>query len=217
MKKFASVFLTVVILIISLFSVNAFASEQTRTEKWIEKNKIQSPEYEIISHVEIDNSKSVAHAYVKEDKISIIADMPLSETKSFKMKVIVSEGYIYMLLPAIPFFYLKYEATEDMLPSLYTDPLENAVLTDSSEKIHGETVVYIEEYIDNEGLTTKYYFVGDELFKTETSGVDENGASVYSSFEILSKEVDGSVFEIPWYSIDLTPLFIFLSESGFLV
>ena len=36
MKKFISIILTATFLIISSFSVNAFAQEQTRTEKWIQ-------------------------------------------------------------------------------------------------------------------------------------------------------------------------------------
>lgn len=216
MKKITSIVLTAVILIMSVFSVSAFAQEQTKAEKWIQNNQGQNLEYEFLLYSEIGNSQSTNHAYVKGDKISIIADIPLTETETFKLKVVVSDGYLYMLLPSFPFFHLKYRA-DDVIGSSLDDitSIEDMTLVNSYEITEGQITYYIEEYADDKGTTGKFYFIGDELFKTETSGVDENGLSVYTSLEIISREVDDSVFEIPWYSVNISPFFDFMIDADY--
>ena len=95
-----------------------------------------------------------------------------------------------------------------------------APVTDTSEfdmtfvkayqETEGETVYDVEEFLDSESVVCKYYFIGEELDKVETIVEDET-ASGKIIMDIISYEVDDSIFKVPWYSINIAFLVRILS------
>lgn len=213
MKKIISAALVAVILVISVFSVSAFAQEQTKAEKWDDKDLMQ---FEAFIRSETDGEIVNAHMYIKDKKISFISEFPLTDNKDVTMKVIISDGHFYLIFPSFPFFYLKYEITDELLPYIgKISATDETTLVNCTEITDGDTIYYVEEYVYNNGTSSKFYFVGDELYKLESKAFDEYGVSLKSEIQIVTCEVDDSMFEIPWYSINLTPLLIIISESYF--
>lgn len=203
MKKFASVFLTAIILIMSALSVNAFAQE----------NHFPLSEMEaVITYSVNGEEETVAKLYLKGEKLAFISDLPLTETISIKIKLIVDDGKSYLLFPNFPFVYLELEDVEYDLNDITN--AEGMTLVKSGEITQGNTTYYVEEYSADDGSTYKIYFIGDEFVKTEVSYTDEYGNLTRGTTEIVSYEVDDSVFRILWFSADLTPILSFFFESG---
>ncbi|MBQ2903636.1 MAG: hypothetical protein IJE48_04490 [Clostridia bacterium] len=213
MKKIISVILSAVILVMSAFSVNAFAQEQTRVEKWYE-NLTDITEYELIMKTKIGNMEADARCYCENGDIAIVTDMPLSDEKDIRIKAIAKDGYFYLTFPSLPFLYLKYDLEETPISDVFSETVsyEDLTLINAGETNEYGTTYYLEEYSVDENVSVKYYFEGENLCFSVASEVDEEG----NEFEYISKfvsfEVDDSVFEIPWYSINITPIVILLSE-----
>ena len=213
MKKIISVILSAVILVMSAFSVNAFAQEQTRVEKWYE-NLTDITEYELIMKTKIGNMEADARCYCENGDIAIVTDIPLSDEKDIGIKAIAKDGCFYLTFPSLPFLYLKYDLEETPISDVFSETVsyEDLTLINAGETNEYGTTYYLEEYSVDENVSVKYYFEGENLCFSVASEVDEEG----NEFEYISKfvsfEVDDSVFEIPWYSINITPIVILLSE-----
>lgn len=82
----------------------------------------------------------------------------------------------------------------------------NTVYTKSTEVVNGEQLE-VESCVDENGNTTKYYFRGDQLVRTDS--VSPSGAVSTTEFQQISGTVDESVFEIPagYKKIDISWLF----------
>lgn len=219
MKKIMSIVLTAVILIMSVLSVSAFAQEQTKAEKWIQNNKTQNPELEIVCNSsENEGVSSVAEFYMKEGKFACIQAFPITEHVNLNVKVLVIDGTVYMLLPSFPYIHLKIENLQVDLPSFdEIFPYENMIYVKSGEITEGQITYYTEEYVYENGEKIIYYFNGEELIKTETYYDDGYDCSLYLCNEIISREVDDSVFEIPWYSINISPFIDFMFDSNLFI
>lgn len=196
MKKFASVFLTAIILIISVFSVNAFAQE----------NNFQFSEMEAVVSASVNNGEKItARVYCKDSKTAVIQDIPYTDFIGLSTKIIIKDKELYMCFPSFPFVHFKFAVDDVMLPDWgeITRP-EDMTLVKTEEITEGEIKYTIEEYITADGMNYKCIFKDGKLIKTETNGYDENGDYCEASLELISDEVDDSVFEIPWYSFDLS-------------
>lgn len=217
MKRIISIFLIAIILIISVFSVNAFASEQTKAEKWAEnwtediKNQKVECEmsWDTISYGEKYNS----HVYIKGENLSFITDLPITETFSIKVNIIINDGYCYMYLTSFPFFHIKVQQDFWSYDEIF--PFEEVVLVDAKEVTENQTTYYVEEYAADNGMLIKWYFIGDKLIKIQFEYTDEYGDYTYNCFEIISDEVDDSVFQVPWYSIDISSYLALFGEPDF--
>ncbi|MBR5562523.1 MAG: hypothetical protein IKW12_05155 [Clostridia bacterium] len=199
MKKFISIILTATFLIISSFSVNAFAQEQTRTEKWIQNYTDYEFEAKITNN--INDEKSGAKMYVKDGNFAIICDFPLSYNITTKIKIVIKDGYFYVYSPYFPFISLKIESPDDML---ILSEAEKLTYIQSYEEQIGSDTYYVEEFTNEFNAITKSYFLGNDLVKTESELTDEYGNYESSVMEIVSHKVRNSVFFVPLFSIELS-------------
>lgn len=200
MRKILSVFLTAVVLVMSVFCVNAFAQEQTRMEKWTQN--VDDYEFEAKITNKINDEKNVAKMYVKGKKIALISNLPLTDNMNTKIKFIIKDGYVYILFPDFPFFHFKIEGNEDMFQ---IPEIGELIYVKSYEKQNGSVTYYVEEFEDENNNICKYYFFGDALVKIEAESIDEYNNHMSSIMEIVSYEVNDSVFRVPFFSINIAP------------
>ena len=200
MKKFVSTVLTILILITSVFSLNAFAQEQTRAEQWMQDFTNQEMEMRITTT--LYGEETISELYFKDGKIASTFYIPFYENINAKTKVIINNGYIYIIFPDFPFVHFKTEITEDML--IFPEASELTYIK-SYEEQNGSITYYIEEFTTEQNMICKYYFIGDNLIRIEAEGTDEYGEHSSSVIEILSDEVEDSIFRIPFFSINISP------------
>lgn len=200
MKKILSVFLTAVILVMSVFCVNAFAQEQTRTEKWAQN--VNNYDFETKITNKINGEKTVARMYIKDGKIAFTTNFPLSDTINTKIKIIIKDGYVYIFFSDFPFFHLKTEVTNEMFD---TPQIGELIFVKSYEEQNGSVTYYVEEFEDENNNICRYYFSGDTLVKIEAESIDEYNNNISSIMEIVSYEVNDSVFRVPFFSINIAP------------
>ncbi len=200
MKKLISIFLTVIILIMSVFSVSASAQEQTRTEKWIESDS--KNEIEFTASYEVGFNKTEFHAHLKNGKLGITLYVPLSEIFSVKIKMIYDGEYLYVYSPVFPFVHFKSPADEitDILTSYDDYPIQGLDFVGSYEEKDIFSTLYVEEFRNENDEFAKYYFNGDILRKIETCYFDENGNQVSGFVNIKSYNVSDKELRVPWYS-----------------
>lgn len=202
MKKFISAVLTAIILIISVFSVNVFAQEQTQVEKWIQD--FENYELEIKATSYYAGQKTVSKLYIKDKNIAAISTLPISKSYTAEIKAIIKDGYSCLYLTSFPFLHIKVKTNDNIFQSI--DPFE-FIYSKSYEIQDGSTTYYIEEFTDkNSDTLIKYYFVGDNLMRVEADGTDEYGDYSPSVIEILSDKVNDNEFRIPFFSINIFPL-----------
>lgn len=70
----------------------------------------------------------------------------------------------------------------------------NTIYTSSVEDVNGE-LLDVESCVDSNGNTTKYYFRGDELVRSDSIGPD--GTVSTTEFQLVTGDVADSVFQIP--------------------
>ena len=202
MKKTAVVFITLLILVMSIFSVNAFAQEieqpdvsQTRLAKWSEKINV-TKEFEcIITMCNEDGTKKVSRMCRKGDNVLVETTM---NDKTIRM--IENPDGKFLYFPNISFLYFNFEKyVEESFLFTYGIP-ENLVYIKSYE----ESDYYVEEFYDTEAdVVCRYYFIGDEL-KLEKGALN-------STKEYTSYEVDESEVRLPSFCINATlllPIFL---------
>lgn len=71
---------------------------------------------------------------------------------------------------------------------------DSTVYTTSVEDVNGE-LLDVESCVDSNGNTTKYYFRGDELVRSDSIGPD--GSVSTTEFQLITGDVPDSVFQIP--------------------
>lgn len=213
MRKTISILLSMVIFAMSVFSTTAFAQEQTRLSQWLQNNSFDEIEANIYTEEEYGETKS--HIYLKGDKFSVTFELPLFEEKE-EMNLVYDGNNTYLIFTALPFLHLKIDEIDISITDYLNEMSSNfdSTFVKGYEKSEGSKTYYVEEYsasFDSEDYLEngilKCYFEGNELVKSEYIFTDENGESVYSRMEYVSFDVDDSVFEIPWYSINILPLF----------
>lgn len=209
MKKITSAFLTAVILIMSVFCVNAFAQEQTRMEIWSQNANDYEFKMRVTEEAYGDKRSSVI--YYKEGKLAATLDIPLSDNLNIKLKVVIKDSYVYLFFSDFPLFNLKFKANEDMFQ--YYEIAELAFVK-SYEEQNGSVTYYIEEFSDENNTVSKCYFSGDYLVKIKTTGIDEYGDYLSNTIEFLSYDVNDSVFHTPFFSINITPFINILYITG---
>lgn len=210
MKKLTSIFLTVIILIMSVFSVSASAQEQTRTEKWIESDskneiKIQAKSVGTIQ----DNLETEMTIMHKNGKILICFSIPVSDSFSPTVKMIYEDNNFFLYFPSFPYLHIKLPV-EIVGTTIYDIGFISEIDFNSVktyEEKEGDKIYYVEEFVNENGENEKYFFIEDDLVKIETSFFDENGEKFLTTLLITPSIINDKVFEIPWYSINVFPLF----------
>ncbi len=206
MKKITAFFLTVLIFVMSMFSINAFAQgtdtetesfdvSQTRLAKWNEKMNGTKEVDCLITMIQDDGTSKVTRLCRKGDNVLVETTMNGTEIRMIEN----SKGQ-FMYFPNIPILYFKFDKyVEDSFLFTYGIP-ENLVYV----KAYEESGYYVEEFYDTKtDVTCRYYFVGDDL-KLEKGG--DNSTKEYISYEVNENDV-----KLPSFCIDATlllPLFL---------
>lgn len=213
MKKLISFALSVIIIAMSLFSTTAFAQEQTRYEKWL--LNLENKELTYIMQAESSyGDEFEGTVYINNGKVAITYKQPIIPGATMDMNLIIDGNYSYIVFSDLPFFHIKSEVSDTV------DGLLGNIISGHSEikSIKTYTVTgeiheyYVEEYTYVDDSVEKYYFVGDELYRTEIIVPYEDGSTDIIRTQIYSDKVDYEVFDIPWYSINIYPfLKLFIS------
>lgn len=218
MKKLFSLVLTFAILVVSVFSVNAFASETTKTEALLDKMNTSKE-----VSVTLRTGKGGVYGsdygvtntiYVKDNELAYDLNNGF-----VTMRAVVSNGKIVGFIPSFPYFYLKtiapfvtengmWEAIKGM-SDITMDFLYH--VGNYTETVEG-TAYYVEEFNDREYVTSKFYYIGDELKMLRVEDVSKKTVQ-YTYFDNISFEVDDSVFDTPVFAIDLTPILLLFFSS----
>ncbi len=218
MKRTFSAALAAIILIMSVFSVNVFAA---------------SPKTDaLLDRLETASEVSVT---IRSGETNLFGVIPATITNTVAVKgnsicyeynagfigarVVTDKDGIYGYMPNLPYFYVKMDSNPLKGADIWALVLDAANITQgfiqyikSYEEPVGGTKYYVEEYNDREFVTSKFYYIGDELKMLKVT--DSSTDSVqYTYFEEITFDVDDSIFAVPKTAVDLSPLLkgIFLS------
>ena len=199
MKKFLSVILSV-ILILSAFSVCASGFDELKAEQML-KDGISM---RITTRGEGYSSESTV--YYKDGKMAMEANV-----EGIDLKLICKNDTAYLYLLKLPFFHIKQEGLE--LPDFLSEIKNMEVPEEEFSRTYQETVngvtYKVDEYLTEDNEIVKYYYIGDELKIIDTSNGDFDNFSATKA-EILSTKLDDSVFELPFFSLDISPILEFI-------
>ncbi len=211
MKKLISVILTAAILVLTVFLVNVFAAETTKTEALLEKMNT-AKEVSVTLRTgkgnEFGSDYGVTSTIYAKDN-----ELAFNLYNGFvNMRAVVTDGRIVGFLPSFPFLYL-----EIVSPFVAGDGMWGAIkgLSDITmdflyhvgnyNEIVNGTEYYVEEFNDREYVTSKFYYIGDELKMLRVEDVQKKTVQ-YTYFDEISFEVDDSVFDTPAFALNLTPI-----------
>ncbi|MBQ8014954.1 MAG: hypothetical protein IJ264_02070 [Clostridia bacterium] len=218
MKRKISAVLAAIILVMSVFPVNAFAASP-KTDALLDK-------------LETATEVSVT---IRSGETKLFGILPAAITNTVAVKgnsicyeynagfigarVVTDKDGIYGYMPNLPYFYVKMDSNPLKGADVWALVLDAANITQgfiqyikSYEETVDGTTYYVEEYNDREFVTSKFYYIGDELKMLEVT--DSSTKSVqYTYFEEITFDVDDSVFAVPKTAFDLSPLLkgLFLS------
>lgn len=218
MKKTLSVLIASIILIMSVFSVNAFAASP-KTDALLDK-------------LESANEVSVT---LRAGETKLFGFLPATITNTFavkgnnvcyeygagflKARIVATDSGVYGFLPTLPFFYVKMNTNPLKGANVWSMVLSASNLTQALTrylKSYEETVdgtkYHVEEYDDREFVTSKFYYVGDSL-KMLVVTDSSTGSVQYTYFDDISFSVSDSMFEVPSAAIDLSPVLLGIFTS----
>lgn len=212
MKRFLSVILAAILMMTSVFCINAFAAETPKADALLDRLETEDE-----VSVTINSGSTLLFGFLPSEIKNTVAVKGNSIAYEYsagflKVRVIASEDGIYAFVPTLPFFFVK----------LDRNPLEGAdiwqLVKDAANLTQGfiqyiesynETVdgkeYYVEEYNDREFVTSKFYFDGDELVILKVEDASTHSVQ-YTYFDDISFEVDDSFFEVPSGAFDLSPI-----------
>lgn len=197
MKRLISILLTAVILILSL-STGAFAAEPTVPKDIDTSNGISA---EMETAFAPGGTNTTLNIAVKGDKAAIEFKLDF-----LKIKIILRDAAVYIFSPTIPFFHGKADASE-IFPDFDDSDIQidDITLKETVEKtIDGKTYI-IERYISDDGYGFDVAYLNNEPEYIELT-MDE---IIFGRIDNFNFEVDDSVFELPRFSLDITPVINF--------
>ena len=209
MKKTLSIIMSV-ILIVSVFSLNAFAAT-TKTEALLDKLNTSKEVAVTLTAGDIALFGSASDAtdtiYIKGDKVAY-------EYKAgfINARLVLEDDEIIGFMPAFPYVHVKLDSAAIGSIDVWGLIEEATNLTlgvlnyvgSNEETVEGKTY-YVEEFNDRAQVTSKFYYEGDDLKILKVYDA-QTGSVQYTYFEDITFEVDDSVFELPLISFDLTPI-----------
>ncbi len=211
MKKTLSAVIAAIILIMSVFSVNAFAASTPKTDALLDRLEtatevsvtLRAGETKLFGILPATITNTVA---VKGNSICYEYNAGFIQAR-----VVTDDDGIYGYMPNLPYFYIKMDTNPLKGADVWSLVLDAANITQVfiqyiksyEEEVDG-TKYYVEEYNDREFVTSKFYYIGDELKMLKVTDSSTNSVQ-YTYFEDISFEVDDSVFSVPKTAVDLTP------------
>lgn len=203
MKRIISIFL-VALFVFGSFSINSFAQEATKTDLWFENEKtwefssditVYAGDFEIYSY----------EAYVKNSKMHF-KNLPFGNNA--KIDLIFDGDNLFFYFSKFPFFYFKID--NELLDLEEPELQEQMTLIWSGKQTIKSTEYYVEEFSDNDTETYKFCFSDDKLELI----ISKNEFSETYSY-ISYEQIDDRVFELPFFSINLTPLYKLIEKLFF--
>lgn len=211
MKKIISVSIAAVLLVMSVFSVNAFAADTTKTEALLDKLNTSKEVAVSLKAGDIPLFGSNSNA---SDTVYIKGDMAAYEYNAgfLSVRVVLDGDEIIAYLPILPFIHVKLESSAlgsvdiwGLIEDATKITMGVLAYVDTYEEELGGVKYTVEEFNDRAQVTSKFYYQGDDLKFLNV--VDKQTNSVQNTyFESISFDVDDSVFELPAISFDLTPV-----------
>ena len=211
MKKIISVSIAAILLVMSVFSVNAFAADTTKTEALLDKLNTSKEVAVSLKAGDIPLFSSNSNA---SDTIYIKDDMAAYEYNAgfLNVRVVLDDDEIIAFLPFFPYIHVKLESSAlgsvdiwGLIEDATKVTMGVLAYVDTYEEEVGGVKYTVEEFNDRAQVTSKFYYQGDDLkiLKVE----DKQTNSVQNTyFESISFDVDNSIFELPAISFDLTPV-----------
>ncbi len=211
MKKIISVSIAAILLVMSVFSVNAFAADTTKTEALLDKLNTSKEVAVSLKAGDIplfgSNSNASDTVYIKGDKAAYEYNAGF-----LSVRVVLDGDEIIAYLPILPFIHVKLESSAlgsvdiwGLIEDATKITMGVLAYVDTYEEELGGVKYTVEEFNDRAQVTSKFYYQGDDLKLLNV--VDKQTNSVQNTyFESISFDVDDSVFELPAISFDLTPI-----------
>ena len=209
MKKALSIIMSV-ILIVSVFSLNAFAAT-TKTEALLDKLNASKEVAVTLTAGDIALFGSASDAtdtiYIKDDKVAY-------EYKAgfINARLVLEDDEIIGFMPAFPYVHVKLDSAAIGSIDVWGLIEEATNLTlgvlnyvgSKEETVEGKTY-YVEEFNDRAQVTSQFFYDGDDLKILKVYDA-QTGSVQYTYFEDIAFEVDDSIFKLPLISFDLTPV-----------
>ncbi|MBO5230728.1 MAG: hypothetical protein J6B52_04860 [Clostridia bacterium] len=211
MKKIISVSIAAILLVMSVFSVNAFAADTTKTEALLDKLNTSKEVAVSLKAGDIplfgSNSNASDTVYIKGDKAAYEYNAGF-----FNVRVVLDGDEIIAYLPIFPYVHVKLESSAigsvdvwGLIEDATKVTMGVLAYVGTYEEELGGIKYTVEEFNDRAQVTSKFYYQGDDLKLLNV--VDKQTNSVQNTyFESISFDVDDSVFELPAISFDLTPV-----------
>lgn len=211
MKNLLSVALTVAILLVSVLSFNASAAEITKTEALFEK---MNTSQEISVTLRTGKGDQYGSDYGVTTTVGIRDNkLAFNLNNGFvNMRAVVTEDKIIGFLPALPFFCLEADSPFETDKGIWGVIGELSDVTmlflchvdNYNETVDG-TEYYVEEFNDREFVTSKFYYIGEDLKMLRVEDVQKNTVQ-YTYFDEIAFEVDDNFFDTPDFAINITPI-----------
>lgn len=224
MKKALSVILATLILTLSVFSVNVFAADSTKTEALLDKLNETEEVAITLAAGDIplfgENSDSKDIVYIKDDKIAY-------EYKSgfINVRLVLDDDEIVAFIPAIPFIHVKFDIAEigsidiwELIEKATDATMGVLAYVDTYEEELDGVKYTVEEFNDRAQVTSKFYYDADGNLKILIVKDAQYGSVQNIYFDNIEFEVDDDIFDLPLFSFDVTPilqgLFVALLAGG---
>ncbi len=209
MKKILSIIMSA-ILILSVFSLNAFAAN-TKTEALLDELNTSKEVAVTLTAGDIplfgSSSNATDTIYIKGDKAAYDYNAGF-----INARVVLDDDEIIAYLPIFPFVHVKLDSKAIGSVDIWGLIEEATNITlgvlnyvgSYEDELDGKKY-YVEEFNDRAQVTSKFYYEGDDLKLLKVTDAKTNSVQ-NTYFEDISFEVDDSIFELPLISFDMTPI-----------
>lgn len=209
MKKAICIFLTATILMLSLFGMNAFAAETTKTDALfdkIEETKEVAVTFRTGKSKEFGDSYSAINTvYLKGEKVAYDFN-----NGTITLRTIVDGDTLVSYIPSFPFIHMRMEELSfgdfdlwETIKGTSDFTMEFLVFVKSYETEIDGVTYYVEEFSDRGSVINSFFYVGDE-FKILKAQDFAKDTIQYTYFDNVSLTVEDKIFEMPAISFDFT-------------
>lgn len=210
MKKIISIFIATVILMMSAFSINAFA-DTPKTEELLNQISESNEAYAIITNAENAVLNSNNFIAFKDDMNYFDFNIGM-----ITIRLLSVGDYTYIYMPKFPLYYIKFDrifgvdiSSEEELIEVVGLPNSKFQYVKSYEETLDGKTYYVDEYIDDYGEPIKYYYYNDIL--EYVVSITSDGTSYTLTVEEFSLDVDDDNFSPPKFALDVSFLIGFFA------